>query len=79
MRHQFTRIDDGQLHFTAQQGDDARRIAFVRDIHDVDARHGLEHFRRQMRGAAVDRGRIVKLSRSGFGQRDQLLDRFRRH
>ena len=48
--------------------------AFVVDAYDIDAGHGIEQFRCQMRcGADRTRG-IIEFPRLSLGQRDQLLD-----
>ena len=63
----------------ADGGDHAGRAAFVRHVHHVDTRHHFEHFRRQMRRAAVARRRITQLAGFGFRHRDHIRYGFCRH
>ncbi len=56
----------------------AERAALVGHVDDLDARHPLEEFRRQVRRAARTRRSVVKLAGFGARQRDQLGDAARR-
>ena len=58
-----------------RQRDHRRPGALVADVHDIDARHGLEQFGCEMRRAAGGSSAIIERARPGPGDCDQFLDR----
>ena len=54
---------EDDLHVPGDEIVDRHRAAFVRDMHDVDARHVLEQFSRHVPGRAVAGGRVHELAR----------------
>ena len=64
---------DHEIHLPRHQIDERGGVAFVRDMHDVHAGHGLEHLRRQVRRRAHTRRGVVHLARARLRQRDQLF------
>ena len=55
------------------------RGALVGHVHDIDLGLGLEQFAGQMRGRAIAGRGEIELAGLRLGERDQLLQRFRRH
>ena len=53
--------------------------ALVRHMHDVDARHHFQQLAAEMRRCAVAPRRVVELAGLRLRERDELLQRFRRH
>ncbi len=91
-RPQFPGLDVGQprhdgvevhRHLARQQGRNRFPRALVRHVHDVDARHRLEHFPGHVRGGAGTERRIGQLAWIGlgvghhFGQRPERQRRMR--
>ena len=57
--------------------DQRRALALVGHVHQLDAGHGGEHLRRQVRGRAVALAGVGHLAGIGLGVGDQLLRRCR--
>src|SRR5258708_5166444 len=77
IRQYGERISEYQHNLPADQIDDSGTRAFVRDMHDLRARHQLEQFAREMSAAANGSAKI-DLSRLLLRERQQLSDRFHR-
>ena len=71
----------GEIHadFAGKQADRARARALERHVHHVDFRHGLEELAGQMRGGAEARRAKREAARFCCGERNEFLDRPRRH
>ena len=72
----------GGEHHLVVAGDDVlkrRRRALIGHMYDVDMGLRFEQFAGQMRRQAEARGREVELAGIGFGERNKLGERMRRH
>ena len=63
------------LHLAADQIGERRPSAAIRHVHQIDARHHLEQFAREMRPRAGTGRRHVELARVSLGIVDELRDR----
>src|ERR1041384_5057612 len=78
-RNHRRRSGEHELHLARDQVGQGGLRAFVRDVHQVDACHGLEELTRKVcRGPGAGRG-VVELSRAFLRKLDQLHDRMDRH
>ena len=75
MGNDARRADKRHLCLPADQIDHCGRRAFVRHVHHVDARHGLEKFGREVSRRAVASRRIRELPWPCFRVSDQFFDR----
>ena len=71
------RLHDREHHLrlALHRGRDGGRRAVERDVHRIEAGHGLEQLHVEVRRAAVADRRVAELARVGLGVGDQFLQR----